>query len=84
MPSPRTYTTAGAFRRGLEERLKREIPLRRFGHLPECGHAAVMLLSDELSGYTTGAELVVDGGLSLRSLNFNSEEELARMNLAKG
>src|SRR5258708_32597373 len=23
MPSPRTYTTAGAFRRGLEERLKR-------------------------------------------------------------
>jgi len=65
----------------VEERLKREIPLRRFGNLRDCGNAAVMLLSDELSGYTTGAELVVDGGLCLRSLNFLSEEELSRMNL---
>ncbi len=79
----RTRLTAG-IAPDIEERLKREIPLRRFGHLPECGHAAVMLLSDALSGYTTGAELVVDGGLSLRSLNFNSEEELARMNLVEG
>jgi NAD(P)-dependent dehydrogenase (short-subunit alcohol dehydrogenase family) len=79
----RTRLTAG-IPPVIEERLKREIPLRRFGSLPECGHAAVMLLSDELSGYTTGAELVVDGGLSLRSLNFSSEEELVRMNLDDG
>jgi NAD(P)-dependent dehydrogenase (short-subunit alcohol dehydrogenase family) len=65
----------------VEERLKREIPLRRFGNLRDCGNAAVMLLSDELSGYTTGAELVVDGGLHLRPLNFLSEEELSRMNM---
>jgi len=65
----------------IEDRLIHEIPLRRPGQLRECANAAIMLLSDELSGYTTGAELVVDGGLSLRSLNFLSDEDLSRMNL---
>jgi NAD(P)-dependent dehydrogenase (short-subunit alcohol dehydrogenase family) len=64
----------------VENRLKLEIPLRRFGATSDCGSAALFLLSDALSGYTTGAELVVDGGLSLRPLYFGSDEELKRLN----
>lgn len=64
----------------IENRLTQEIPLRRFGATAECGTAAVFLLSDELSGYTTGAELVVDGGLSLRPLYFGRDDELKRLN----
>jgi NAD(P)-dependent dehydrogenase (short-subunit alcohol dehydrogenase family) len=40
----------------------RETPLRRFGTAEEVAHAVVYLASDE-SEYTTGAELVLDGGL---------------------
>jgi NAD(P)-dependent dehydrogenase (short-subunit alcohol dehydrogenase family) len=40
----------------------RDTPLRRFGTPEEVAHAVVYLASDE-SGYTTGAELVLDGGL---------------------
>ena len=76
----RTRLTAGLSPE-IEKRLIGEIPLRRFGQLRDCGYAAVMLLSDELSGYITGAELVVDGGLSLRPLNFMTDAELRRMNL---
>ncbi|MBU6410163.1 MAG: SDR family oxidoreductase [Verrucomicrobia bacterium] len=76
----RTKLTAG-IPPEIEERLTHEIPLRRFGNLQECGHAAVMLLSDALSGYTTGAELIVDGGLHLRPMNFLSEPALKDLNL---
>ena len=48
--------------------LRREIPLRRFGSTHELAATAVLLLSDQLSPYTTGAEFVVDGGLHLRPL----------------
>lgn len=66
-----------------EETLKREIPLRRFGEpLQEIGSSAVLLVSDRLSPYTTGAELIVDGGLSLRPINFWSDEELRAFNTA--
>ena len=66
----------------IEQKLQQNIPLRRFGNTSDCGSAAVFLLSDALSGYTTGAELVVDGGLSLRPLYFGMDEELKRLNLA--
>jgi 3-oxoacyl-[acyl-carrier protein] reductase len=57
------------------------IPLRRAGDLEEdIGPAAAFLLSDKLSGYTTGSELVVDGGLSLRPLPYFSDDEIRDMN----
>ena len=64
----------------VEARLIREIPLRRFGDPAECGGAAILLLSDKLSPYTTGAELVVSGGLHLRPLGLRSDEEIYNMN----
>src|SRR6266567_5106330 len=75
----RTKLTAG-IPPETEERLIHEIPLRRFGNLPECGHAAVLLLSDALSAYTTGAELIVDGGLHLRAMTFLTDEALRDLN----
>jgi NAD(P)-dependent dehydrogenase (short-subunit alcohol dehydrogenase family) len=56
------------------------IPLRRPGRVEELGPAAVLLLSDRLSSYTTGTELIVDGGFHLRPMDLYSEEELRRMN----
>lgn len=64
----------------IEKQLQQNIPLRRFGNTSDCGHAAVFLLSDALSNYTTGAELVLDGGLSLRPLYFGTDDELKRLN----
>jgi NAD(P)-dependent dehydrogenase (short-subunit alcohol dehydrogenase family) len=43
------------------------IPLRRFGQANDIGPMAVTLLSDALSGYVTGANLPIDGGLDLHS-----------------
>ena len=48
-----------------EERMRaitRDIPLDRFGTADEVASAVLWLASDE-SSYTTGAELVLDGGL---------------------
>ena len=60
--------------------LRGEIPLRRFGKPTELAATAILLLSDRLSPYTTGAEFVVDGGLHLRPLPVFSDEEIARLN----
>ena len=60
--------------------LRREIPLRRFGNPDGLGATAVLLLSDRLSPYTTGADVVLDGGLSLRPLTLYSDEEITAMN----
>jgi acetoacetyl-CoA reductase len=65
----------------MEEKLRGFIPARRFGRPIEVGRAVTMLLSDGLSGYTYGADLVVDGGLSLLPLPFLSDEELRNLNL---
>ena len=60
--------------------VKREIPLKRLGNTEELGPSAILLLSDKLSPYTTGSELVVDGGLKLRPLPIFSNNELIKMN----
>lgn len=66
---------------GLKKILK-EIPLRRAGMPSDIGSQAVLLLSDKLSGYTTGASMVIDGGLHLRPLPFYSDQEIAAFNAA--
>lgn len=76
-----TRLTAG-IPEAIEGWLKTQIPLRRFGDpLQEVGPAAVLLLSDRLSGYTTGGDLIIDGGLSLRGMNHRSDEELEALNM---
>jgi len=62
------------------QKILAEIPLRRPGRTEEIGYQAAMLLSDELSGYTTGASLIIDGGLHLRPLPFFSVQELVALN----
>lgn len=63
-----------------ESTMRSSIPLRRFGQPVEIGPTAAFLLSDLLSPYTTGAEFVVDGGLSLRPLPLLSDEEILALN----
>lgn len=48
----------------LPDSLQRRVPTGRFGRPDEIAHAAAFLLSDQ-SSYTTGAELLVDGGFEL-------------------
>ena len=64
----------------VEAKLMAEIPMRRSGDPDECGAAAVLLLSDRLSGYTTGADIVVDGGLALRPLQIRTDDEIFKLN----
>lgn len=66
------------------KRILREIPLRRAGLPRDIGAQAVVLLSDNLSGYTTGTSVVIDGGLHLRPLPFYSDEDLLALNSASG
>lgn len=63
-----------------EGRIIREVPLRRLGVPEECGPTAVLLLSDKLSAYTTGAQVVVSGGLHLRPFGRFSDDEILAMN----
>lgn len=56
------------------------IPLGRIGDTREIGHAAVFLLSEAMSSYITGIELVVDGGFRLRPMDLFSHSELRQMN----
>jgi 3-oxoacyl-[acyl-carrier protein] reductase len=46
---------------------RRLVPLGRFGEPSDIGPIAVVLLSDALSGYITGSNLPVDGGLDLHT-----------------
>ena len=52
----------GPDRPAREAEMVRDTPLRRFGTVAEVASLVVYLASDE-SGYTTGAEFVLDGGL---------------------
>ncbi len=56
------------------------IPLRRPGEVGELAAAAVLLLSDRLSSYTVGAELVVDGGFRLRPMDILTDAEILDLN----
>lgn len=67
-----------------EEILKSQIPLRRFGKPEELGAVAVLLASERLSSYVTGADYTVDGGLSLRPLPVLEEDRLFKLNLGEG
>jgi NAD(P)-dependent dehydrogenase (short-subunit alcohol dehydrogenase family) len=57
-----------------------EIPLDREADPDELVPTALLLLSDRLSPYTTGAEFVVDGGIRLRSLSLFSPDALRELN----
>ena len=50
---------------GARARITRDIPLGRFGTAAEVADMCVYLLSDE-SRFVTGAEFVIDGGLTAR------------------
>jgi NAD(P)-dependent dehydrogenase (short-subunit alcohol dehydrogenase family) len=56
------------------------IPSRRPGETSELAAAATLLLSDRLSSYTVGAELVVDGGFRLRPMDLLTDEEIFSLN----
>jgi NAD(P)-dependent dehydrogenase (short-subunit alcohol dehydrogenase family) len=58
----------------------RQVPLRREGQPAELGPTAVLLLSDRLSPYTTGADVCVDGGLSLRPIFGGDDNALRGLN----
>ena len=65
-----------------EDSVAAEIPLRRIGRLEEIGPTAVLLLSDKLSSYTTGANFVVDGGYSLRPLELYTDEQIRQQSVS--
>jgi 3-oxoacyl-[acyl-carrier protein] reductase len=60
----RTGRISGA---GRDEKLRRLVPLGRAGEPVEVARMIAVLLSDEWSGYVTGANVRVDGGLGLHS-----------------
>ena len=64
-----------------EDSVAAQIPLRRIGRLGEIGPTAVLLLSDKLSGYTTGADFVVDGGYSLRPLELYTDNQIRQQSV---
>ena len=47
----------------IEQKLIKQIPIRRLAEPIDIANAAVFLASDE-SSFITGTELIVDGGLS--------------------
>jgi NAD(P)-dependent dehydrogenase (short-subunit alcohol dehydrogenase family) len=55
------------------ERLRRLIPIGRMGEPHEVARMIAMLLSEELSGYVTGATVRVDGGLGLHSWSLDEQ-----------
>jgi NAD(P)-dependent dehydrogenase (short-subunit alcohol dehydrogenase family) len=65
----------------IEDKMRQIIPAHRFGEPKEVGYAVAFLLSDRLSGYTYGADLLVDGGLSISPLPLLSEQDVRRLNL---
>jgi 3-oxoacyl-[acyl-carrier protein] reductase len=48
-----------------DPKLARHIPLGRLGKSDDLAALALAVLSNKISGYVTGAEIVIDGGISL-------------------
>lgn len=48
-----------------DPKLARHIPLGRLGNADDLAPLALAVLSDRISGYVTGASIVIDGGLAL-------------------
>jgi len=65
----------------VEDQLRGLIPAHRFGQPVEVGNAVALLLSDRVSGYTYGADIVIDGGLSLQPLPLFAADEIYNLNL---
>lgn len=65
-----------------EDDIAKQIPMRRIGRIEEIGSTAVLLLSDKLSGFTTGSDFVVDGGFHLRPLELFTDEEIRTQSAA--
>jgi NAD(P)-dependent dehydrogenase (short-subunit alcohol dehydrogenase family) len=85
MLTPGTFITrmtrAMGFEGPIYDKIMAETPLCRVGDADaDLGPSAVLLLSDKLSGYTTGTNLVVDGGVSLRVLPWRTQDEIVAMN----
>lgn len=64
-PMVDTIIKQAEFPDGARARLTRDIPLGRFGTAAEVAYLCVYLLSNE-SRFVTGAEFVIDGGLTAR------------------
>ena len=45
--------------------MARHIPLGRLGNADDLAPMALAVLSDRISGYVTGASIVIDGGIAL-------------------
>ena len=53
---------------------RKTVPMKRMGDPWDVAHAALYFASDEAK-YTTGAQLVVDGGLTLKSTDYPEESQ---------
>lgn len=69
----------------LRERSSANIALRRLGNPDDVAKAIEFLVDPELAGYITGADIVVDGGLSqfnwLHKVHGNAQQERKRIGL---
>jgi NAD(P)-dependent dehydrogenase (short-subunit alcohol dehydrogenase family) len=83
MVTPGHYVTrmTGGISKDVEEKMLEDmIPVHRFGEVLEIGNAVAFLLSNQLSGYTVGGDLVIDGGLTLHPLGLYTQDEISGFN----
>jgi glucose 1-dehydrogenase len=83
MITPGHYQTrmTGGISLEMERTMLDIIPAHRFGEVEEIGNTVAFLLSERLSPYTYGADIVIDGGLMMHPLGIYSQEEIEGFNL---